>query len=690
LNQDEVKAWEAKYNTTFSGQTLEEVAADQTNAMFEMRPWVSMLMPTAARLAFEGQRTDYAAWETMLHDHGDDYQGAYAQWLKENPDKFMIPAGKTWAGPGEGDATGIRVPASELTYQMLRTPGVGDFMRTYKPWAALLLVGTDPKLQDTQNFAAFSDLMRQGFLSYKTPSEYYQSGADNAGWAKFDTFQSQNWYPAFDKGVKDHGGSVTTYEQSDAYNQLKEQRQHFFDSLYRTDPHWVLSNLKPQYAPDGKMVWDWPQDYTGPTPTQTTRAHARDIVNMPELQEFPGVVALKGYMDGTDALIQQMQDKRITDIQSDKAREAGLWQKYKKITQDALDAQPDLEPFLTKYFGVKLGETTTPPAAEEGRGGVLVTRQILGTDDLVYNMSERSWAFQSVLDNLQKKGMTPEASQQVLDNVVQLDTHLTRLKHEASTTPINSYQRSLDYSKINDLINTTYKQAPQVMQQWWKAQGSTNQQEYKQYLATKPVTFYTNFDYALTGTKLTAKAQSWMQWIADKQLEMDKKKQNDPTYSLSSGYDQINNYVRGKLGKDKSFAAAIDAQNTPGWGIDNVLGYGLTKAGDPVSQKGASVARSKYDSKGDYLWAQFLKVTREVTSQLRAGGYSGVNYGTDSERKAYRSVQDQVGNIAKSYMRQDPQFKEMWETLQQQYGDTLMQNLFIPDDLFPPIGAKNG
>ncbi len=690
LNDAEIPAWEARNGTKFTGQTVEQIAADQTNAMFEMRPWVSMLMPTAARLAFEGQRSDYAAWETMLHDHNDDYQSAYAQWLKENPDKFMIPAGKTWTGPGEGDSTAVRVPASELTYQMLRTPGVGDFMRTYKPWAALLLVGTDPKLQDTQNFAAFSDLMSKGFVSYKTPAEYYQSGADNAGWSKVDTFLTHNYYPAFDKGVKG-AGSETVYEQSDDYNKLKQERQKFFDGLYRTDPHWVLSHLKPQYAPDGKMVWDWPQDFTVSVPTQVARAHAHDIINMPELAQFPGVQALKGYMDGTEEIIQKMQDKRITDITSDKAREAGLWQQYQKVTQTALDQQPDIAPFLTKYFGVKIDETTSP-ATGEGRGGVTTTSKIVSTDDLVYNMSERAWAFQSVLDNLEKKGMTPQASQQVLDNVVQLDTHLTKLKHEASTGPINPYQRSLDYQKVNDLINTTYKQAPQVMKQWWKAQGPSYQQDYKEYLAVKPVTFYTAFDYSLVGVKLSSNAQKWMQWVSDKQIEMDKHKQNDPTYSLSSGYDQINAYVRDKLGKkDKSFQAAIDAQNTPGWGIDNILGYGLNKKGDVVSQAGASVDRSIYDSKGDYLWAQFLKVTREVTDQLRAGGYSGVNYGTDSERQAYRSVQEQVGKIAQGYKREDPQFKEMWETLQQQYGDTLMQNLFIPDDLFPPIGApKNG
>lgn len=635
--------------------TLEDIANQQADALFATRSIVGLFSPGPLRVTFEGQREDYQAFQAMLDAHGGDYQAAQTEWLDKFPDKFMIPIGKTLAGPGYDGQPGVRVPASELTYQLYRTKGVGDFMRANPQWAALMLIGTDPEVQNAQSFQAFSDLIAKGMQHYKTPSEYYASGESAKVWNEYDKF-SKTYYALFDKGVQAHGGSASSFYSSEAYLKLKESRWQFFDSLYQTDPHWVMANLEKQQAPDGTWVWDWPSSFGDSyTPIQTVRADAHRIINIPGLGGSPGVQALRSYVDGTDAIQEKMVKLRITDITSDKAKEAGLFGQYNRLVKQVTTQTPELLPFLTNYFGVRLDDNGA----------------VLSTSDLVFNMSETEWAFSQVPEGLR-------------DNVVKLDEQLYKLKREARRGAWDSYDRSASYAHADNIINKTWDQSPAVLKAWWKAQGVSYRQDYMGYLASKPVEFYTAFDFHLAGIDLTKRARGWMDQISKARLEITRLGQEDTGYHPSVGYDAISAFIKAKLGQkkpDKSFAAAVNAMNTWGWGVDTNLGYGK-----PLDPNGPNDA-SNYASKGDWLWAKFLGAVRDAQVLVNKYGLQGRDWGSDADQAAYADAQKQVIALAKQYSKDNAQFKQQWQDLTEQVGDPLVGSIFFPDSYFGPVGS---
>ncbi len=639
------------YYAGYDGPTLEDLANEQAKDLLTARGIVALLSPTAPRVAFEGQREDYAAFQTYIDAAGGDYQKATDQWMtdyKDDPSKWFIPAGKTLAGEGYGEGnTAVKLPPSELVYQMFRMPGIGDLMRSSKQWAALMLVGTDPSVQSEQNFMAFSDLIAKGDIRYKTPTEYYQSATDAAGWQAYNEWK-QSKYAHIEHEVHKYG-SYESWQSRDSYKEYVQQRHDFFNQMYTTNPLWVVHNLA--YSPETKS-WDWKNGEDDPNNVISARADLQHLVDQSTLAGFPGVDAMRNYIDETNKLKQKMDRNYLNDINSTRAQDMGLFSKYQKIVQDTVAAAPDTEFFLSKYFNVSFDD--------KGK--------VQSTGDLVFNTSESEWRWNDVPPELRK-------------NLVTLDQKLYDFKNQAREGAMNAYEVANLYNKADNLIKQTYKQDPKVMKAWWNSRNASEQRDYREYAAVKNIEYWTPFDFATLPhdpIKLSKRAQGWLNSWGDARLQITKWDNSDPSYSAGDGYNQINAHIRALLGKDKGFDAAVHAANTWGWGIEHVLGYGQK---DPDGS---------YRSESDAIWGKFLKLSQDAQAAVERQHLHGWDsFDSDSERKTYRNIQNNAIAWVDDHRKHNAAFDEQWRQLQELNGDPIIGSLILPDSYYGPLGSKD-
>ncbi len=662
LNEQERQKFSAADpNYTYDGPTLEEIANDQAGKLLETRNLVNLFSPGAVRTSFDGQREDYTAFQNMIDANGGDFAKANEQWMTENandPSKWFVPAGKTLAGEGYGEGnTAVRLPPSELVYQMFRMDGIGDLMRNSKQWAALMLVGTDPSVQNEQNFMAFSDLIAKGDIRYKTPAEYYQSAVDGAGWQAYNDWKASH-YAVVEHNVEKYG-SYESWQSRDSYKEYAAKRREFFNQMYTTNPHWVVHNLV--YSEQTKS-WDWKGGYdTSSNDTLAARNDLKHIVYSPDLQGFPGVQAMRGYIDATDTLQQKMEHNYLNDINSSRAQDMGLFKQYQTAVMDTVNAAPDTRYFLSKYFNVSFDE----------KGNVT------STGDLVFNSSESEQRWADVPQNLR-------------DNLVKLDQHLYDFKNQARESAMSPLEVAVDYNKADNLMRRTWEQDPKVLKAWWKSRNASEQQDYKEYGATKNIEYWTPFDFATIPTKgndikLGKRAQNWMQQWADARLQITRlsdqnEKNPNSNFSASALYGQISAHLRTLQGKDKGFDQVIQAANTWGWGIDHVLGYGVNEG-----TKNAPDFRSE----SDRIWNQFLTLARQAQGAVNNQGLQGVNYDSDANIRTYRSAQDQARAWVTQHRNHNAAFDEQWRQLNELNGGPIIGTLVLPDDYFGPVDAVN-
>jgi hypothetical protein len=69
----------------WDGPFLEDIAAQQADAMLKSKGIFSMLLPGPTRLAYDGQRADYAAAQAMLDKHNGDFRAALDEWWATYP-----------------------------------------------------------------------------------------------------------------------------------------------------------------------------------------------------------------------------------------------------------------------------------------------------------------------------------------------------------------------------------------------------------------------------------------------------------------------------------------------------------------------------------------------------------------------------------------------------------------------------
>jgi len=617
---------------------FDAMIAEAADELAAARGWIGLVAPAAVRITREGAQEDSALFQTYITEADGDYLKAVNRWLKEGRDPFTV-AGKTFFDAGYSDEQNApRVPSSQLVYQMYRTPGVGDFMRANPEWAALLLIGTDPSIAEEQDFAQYSQMIASGILKYKSPSEYLDDADNFQVMREVEKFYREVWNPG-----RDRVDRMGLDDQDDAYTALKFRKYEFFAALAERFPGWASQHLVEKFGPDDESIgWNWPAFGEDPdrVPTPMIRNDAWDITNVPGLGPFPGVSALRFYLEETEKIKDEMADLRITDINSTRAADAGLMRRYNRVVNETLERAPDIKPFLTNYFDVSIDND-----------GVVDF-----TGDLVYQMSEEDLTFSEIPKPLR-------------DEVVELDSRIEAMKDNARRNFDNQYELQRGYQRVTTYLDRLYEKNPKVVEQWWKGQGQYYREDYLKSLSVKPVAFYSRWDYHLMGMEVSDQAADWLGSIAQARLDIAKAEEDDPTYSESEGYRAINTWVRERLGQDPTFDDAINAMNVWGWGLEK---SGLTKTPGKVG----------------WAWRNILRTAQDLQVQIDRLELTGTGYGTDAEKRIYDAAQDALVDRVNEYREWSPAFDESWLEVQETLGGPIIGELILPESYFGPVGKR--
>jgi hypothetical protein len=619
------------------GRMSQEAAED----LIAVQGFAAMFSPAALRVQF-GTEELQAEWGQLLEEH--EYTEAHDIWDERYPDLPLLPLANTFftdpnsltgEQAGYPGANAPRIPASPFTDVLLKQPGVGDFMRNNPEWAALVLVGVDPAALESQDFSAFSKQLADHLVAYKDPERFAREGQDALAWREVDKFYTQVWTPGQDKMERE---GLDTLD--DFYQGLIQSRQQAFLSIAMEFPDFAERNFKQLTDGEGKTVgYDWADGFEG-KPMQVILEDARRIASTPGMDEAPGFRALNAYLELRDGIQEKMADKGLRYLDQDGAK--SYWNEYEKGVKDIVAQVPGIEPFMGSYFGIRFDDNG----------------ELVETDDLMGTLASNRL--------ISRRGIDPET----LAQVDAFDAKIEKLRDKAyqSQGANLSFERSQLYLQAQRAMDT---EDPKLVAKWWKVQDQTYKQEYKLGLATKPPEFYTRHDWDLVGVKLSKKASEWFIDIAQARTEIAQREQAAPgTYSEGEGYEQIDAWVKARIGKDKTFDEAVKKLNRWSFPIE-ATGY------------------TKLPGKTGEAWRELANILNQTQTGADQRGLLGINYGGEDEKNQYGYAQNAMDAWVDDTRKRLPGFKRTWDRMQEEYGDTLIGEVFIPDNYFGRLGVVN-
>lgn len=522
-----------------------------------------------------------------------------------------------YTDPLTGDVRNApRLPTSQYVSEMFKQPGMQAALHAHPQWAALFLVGLDSSGVTKFDFSTFSTMVQNHMLDYKSSSRYWGEGQNAQVWTAIDAYYKQVYDPQLQK-LQEEGVSTTNV----AYTELATQRRDFFTQIYHDFPDWAMQNLK-QYK-DGQ--WDWNYEDTNSLTANIILHDARMVAAMPGYENFPGVMALNGYLRGRDSIEKNMKLNGVTDIHSDQANALGFTKQYNDLVSRIETKYPDFSPFIQSYF----------------------------KDDLTGYLSAQG----TNVANLPKELRAPvSAFDAKLESI--------KLKGQQFDSPHEKYQM---YQNVRAYMNREYAAHPEVVGGWLQALygNPVKLQKEREYLAGLPTAFYSRADWSVMGVKMTDTAGKYFTEIGQARVTISKyEDQTNGTYDAGAAYDNIDAFVRQRTSKgsplyDASFAEAVRKTNTWGWQIQ---ASGLT---DIQGSEGRA-------------WSNVVAVVQKAQQEVDRQKISP--YSAD-----YGKVRNEVLAAAKRQMKTSPEFEKHWYALQGELsgaGDG-MAYLLVPEFYFP-------
>jgi hypothetical protein len=622
---------------------LAKMANEVAEDLAAVQGFVSLISPAALRVQF-GTEELKKEWGDLLDTH--EYGEARDIWDDRHPDLPLIPIANTFytdpelqlatgedVQAGYDGANAPRIPASPFTDAMLKEPGIGEFMRNNPEWAALVLVGVDPAALESQDFSAFAKQIADHLVAYKDPLRFAQEGQDDLAWREVDKFYTQIWTPGIDKMEKE--GLDT---QDDFYQGLIQARQEAFLSIANEFPDFAQREFEQRVDGEGRVVgYDWGDGFEG-KPIDIVLADARRIASTPGMENAPGFRALNAYLDLRDEIERKMADRGVRYL--DQVDSKPYWNEYEKGVKDIIEQVPGFDAFASSYFGINFDDNGN----------------LTSTDDLMGRLaSDRILARQGVDD-------------ETLSRIDAFDIKIEGLRDKAyqSQGAELGFERSKLYLDAQAAMDT---EDPKLVAKWWKQQGKSYQRDYALGLATKPPEFYSRHDWSLVGVKLSKKASEWFLDIAEARAEIAQREQEAPgTYSEAEGYEDIDRFVKSKLGKDKSFAEAVKKLNQWSFPIE-AAGY------------------TKLPGKTGEAWREVGRILNETQAAVDQAGLLGINYGDEEGKNRYGGAQNAMADWVEDTRKRIPGFRRTWDRMKEEYGDVLIGDVFIPDNYFGRLGV---
>jgi HAMP domain-containing protein len=614
-------------------QIIEERIQGKARQMLALNGFMQMfqLGATKVDLSVSQKEREFIA---MLEAEGD-FLVASEKFMEKYPNNSLVPTGTTTPSTAMRDlqgnlifnnedqpiTIGYRLPASELAQRLINEDP--EMRKTFNQFPELfggLLLSLDPELANKYDPSIGAQIIRDGLVEQKTLGKFLADGEASGPegfWEATELIED-----AFEKETAGKD------EDSLAYDEAKARKERAYLHVWSQFPWYAPTRLEEIVVDDevvGARFAYGGEDPTSPRVVAKLRAFGQ----ISGLQEFGLTKAINTYFDGNETVMGRDEIKAemgrlgIGAIDTASAEDAGLTEQY-----DALKALVE----------------------EEFPEGAYVILNLLDEDlKNIGNTADRT------LRTWKKAGDERYAAFTVYDAEYQ-KIYNTKIDGQRDWESLRTF--------VNDTMNTA--QGRKLVQLRFERMSYSDQQAARQSLVSLPVTFYSRWDFHLSGIDLKnpeAKAFAEVQAFQNEEFaRRDAADARNQVYSIN--YDKINQMARKALDKHPGLDPVFQAVNTWGWALRN------QELADQPGKLG-------------HAWDKIFKAvdySQKDTEKYDLHGYT--RYVSNEDLTYWRSHQAWLKSVVNRYKEQVPSFRRQWEEMDDGYFSGSLYDLLMPDTFF--------
>jgi hypothetical protein len=625
---------------------IEERLQGKARMMLGLNGFLQMfqLGATKVDLSVSQKEKEFAQ---MLEDEGD-YLKAEERFLQKYPDNSLVPEGTTvpsavmrdldgniiYGADGKPVTLGFRVPASELAQRLINEdPEMRKTFNQYPELFGGLLLSLDPELANDYDPSIGAQLIREGLIRQRDLGEFIAAGeqaGDKGFWEAIDAADD-----AFEKAVAGKD------EDSRAYEEAEKLKQESYLHIWHQYPFFAPSRLELVHEDDkviGARFSFGGADAANPRIIGKLKAFG----DMPGLQDFALTKAINTYFDGTDSIMGR------DEIKAEMAR-VGL---------SSLDGQSEggySASAIDSGLAEEYEKLKAAVEAEFPEGAWAILKLVEGDLQAVGNSADKTLdAWAAAEDPRYAAFKDFDAEYQKLYNTK------------------TDGQR--DYESIRKFINDTMQtpQGRKIVQLRYERMSYDEQKGVRDTLLTLPVTFYSRFDFQLSGIDLKnreASAFAKVQEFQNAEYERrDAAIAENKVYEID--FDKINQMAREALNKNPGLKPVFEAVNTWAWSLRN---EGLSEQPGKLGKAWERIFKSVDYSQRD-------------TERYDLHGYT--RYVSNEDLTYWRWHQSWLKGIVNKYKKDVPAFRRQWDEMDDTYFTGSLYDILMPDTFFE-LGGKD-
>lgn len=503
----------------------------------------------------------------------------------------------------------LPLPANEAVTRFFMGKGAKEFANTFPEFAFFII---PHEIRDSYDFGSLWSQVGAGWRSIQSPQDKLESEAVDRGWSSYFDYRE-----AFDAWQQEHPDPDPTA--------LDAARNAILDG-----PVSTLRAANPIWA----AAYDSYTNTTGIDPK--VWGHVKTLIKDKLFTQTDLGKALQVFVPLVEDLTTQMAKHNIHNIDTKAAEDFGLAQQWK----DGL-------------------------AKVEGIGGEDWTRAYGVFFDHALNGVQTNW------DRFTAK-LSPDALDRIYADFEQMRSLDRRIDNVT-----DRFDKYALYQQKRELVNKYYTEYgssmrnPMVLD--WQSKDSLEKLDYRNYIATLPYAWLTQFDRRVVlGDKSNAGAEKAWEWYNDRRNEISYKEAHDPAFGSGDAYDRLDKEMARKAKGNAALAAQIAHSNT--WG------YAFFQANPSLLQE---------DNPGNEKWQKlydFVEGVRKLVDHYNATHTSEIHGTSDlnpDNKVWWNQVSEAIQVWVNDDLKENAHFRAQWNYYADLMGDqeTLFE-VFFPQSYY--------
>lgn len=621
-----------------------ERARGQARWILAYRGLIAALFPGAAQIKFP--QSDL---EDLLHTKQNEMgMDKGTDWFLENyPDydlltipktistkitNLVTPQGGVFLDPTTGEVSpappGLRPESSAYYDKVINDPRFKEFASDPNTamWAMVLLINAGNPEADKFDPTIYAQQINSEQIRQRTALEGYQSWQEKRF---FDVWNPiNNEYDTVFEGLTARGLDDQDLQWKAVVDAKAVELERVARGYKLIDAKYLQRRANgPGYEFNYNNETNFPDGVHPSILNSVSKVLAAKSV-----EGLPAVEGLRMYWDLRNEIKDKLESASLDGLETDGAGK--IKSDYKNRLDLILIQYPEFEKFYDTWF----------------------------SHDLSFNLPTKGQ--QQISDWRGRADPRADMVTEFDNKIEDFGTTVTKTSADGSQADVSKvYQGRTNY------MNRLWRTQPEVVQAWFDEQTAASRRDYVDGLYSTPQDFYSAWDWHLVGVKLTPKAEDWLAHVQQENTRISQwLERTDQSTSSADLHKDLDKWVHARIGKDKSFGAAIEAINTWGWGA---VAKGYTTEGGRAGQ----------------AWHALVSYANDIRASADAKDLHGDDGSVVFDRKdraLWNNARDTVRNYVAILKQWDTTgtFAQQWDGMASHYRGPFAEWL-VPTIWFP-------